>query len=471
MRGGPLVIALLALAALALVVQRAGWVPTKRLIVTLVLLSPVWILSAAPNGMVVAVGLTALLALLVVADAMLAPGASTLRVSRVLPGTIGVGDRAEGIVRVHSLRGELGVRPRRAGRHLPVTVYSALPRGVEHDGATVARGVGRLDDEIAVAFAVRGVERGSFPLGPIAVRAPGPLGLIERTTTVHLGDQIIVAPSIAGVRRFRLLSLQHRLREAGVRSIRRRGEGSTFEKLREYVVGDDPRHIDWKATAKRQKLIAREYAVEQGQTVLIAVDAGRMMTQFAGELPRFEYALSSAMVLADVALDSGDHVGAIVFDDEVRAYVPPRRGGPALQAIRQALIPLRATMAEPDYATAFRTLAARHRKRSLIVLFTDVIDTRASQALIAHTTRSAVRHLPVVVALRNDQLAAAAVPDEAASTARLYESAAAEELLLARAGAIHRMRQAGVSVIDVSPRAMTAAVINHYLEVKARASL
>jgi uncharacterized protein (DUF58 family) len=82
-----------------------------------------------------------------------------------------------------------------------------------------------------------------------------------------------------------------------------------------------------------------------------------------------------------------------------------------------------------------------------------------------------VRHLPVVVALRNDQLAAAAVPDQASSTARLYESAAAEELLLARAGAIQRMRQAGVSVIDVSPRAMTAAVINHYLEVKARASL
>ncbi len=205
--------------------------------------------------------------------------------------------------------------------------------------------------------------------------------------------------------------------------------------------------------------------------MLIAIDAGRMMTQFAGELPRFEYALSSALVLADVALGSGDHVGAIVFDDQVRAFVPPQRGAPALQAIRQALIPIRATMAEPDYAVAFRTLAARHRKRSLIILFTDVIDVRASQAVIAHTIRSAVRHLPVVVALRNDQLVAAAVPAAVASSSMLYESAAAEELLLARAEAMQRMRQAGVTVLDVSPQAMTPAVINHYLEIKARASL
>ena len=471
MRGGPLIAALLALAARALVVQRGGWVPTRRLIVALVLLSPIWILSSVPEGLALAAGISVLLALLVVADAALAPGRSLLRVSRELPSTIGIGDRAEGAVRVRTWRAELGIRPKRSGRHVQVAVFHALPRGVENEGAAMSRGSGRLDDEIAMSFTVRGGERGSYPLGPVAVRVAGPLGLMERTTTFRLDDQITVAPSIAGVRRFRLLSLQHRLREAGVRNIRRRGEGTTFESLREYVVGDDPRHIDWKATAKRQKLIAREYAVEQGQTVLIAIDAGRMMTQFAGPLPRFEYALSSAMVLADVALDSGDQVGAIVFDDQVRAFVPPQRGGAALRAIRQALIPLRATMAEPDYASAFRTLASRHRKRSLIVLFTDVIDTRASQALIAHTTRSVVRHLPVVVALGNDQLVAAAVPDEASTTGRLYESAAAEELLLARAEAMQRMRQAGVSVLDVSPQAMTAAVINHYLEVKARASL
>jgi len=174
-----------------------------------------------------------------------------------------------------------------------------------------------------------------------------------------------------------------------VRAIRRRGEGTNFASLREYVVGDDPRRIDWKATARRHKLITREYTVEQGQTVLVAVDAGRMMTQLAGALSRFEHALHSAMLLADVAGDSGDHVGAIVFDDQIRAFVPAARGRPSVQRLRDAFVPVRATMAEPDYAAAFRTLAARHRKRSLIVLYTDVVDPRASQSLIALTASRA----------------------------------------------------------------------------------
>jgi uncharacterized protein (DUF58 family) len=470
-KGGFVLGTLLVLGALALVIQRGGWVPTRRTLIAIVLLAPVWILSSIPAGFTIAASLTALLVLLILADALVAPGGRSILVERDLPPTVGLGDHVTGAVRVRSWRKDAGIDVPRWERARRVSVYDLLPRGVEREGTPVLRGAGRLSQEIVFPIAVRGVERGEYPLGPIGVRIPGPLGLVERTTRVPTSQTITVAPSIEGIRRFRLLSLQHRLREAGVRAIRHRGEGTTFESLREYVVGDDPRHIDWKATAKRSKLITRDFATEQGQTVLIAVDAGRMMTQFAGSLPRFEYALSSALVLADVASNSGDHVGAIVFDDQVRAFVPPQRGGTALQAIRQALIPLRATMAEPDYATAFRTLAARHRKRSLIVLFTDVIDVRASQALIAHTTRSAMRHLPVVIALRNDQLAAAAVPTDVATTTSLYESAAAEELLLARAEAMQRMRHSGVTVLDVSPHAMTAAVVNHYLEVKARASL
>jgi uncharacterized protein (DUF58 family) len=127
-------------------------------------------------------------------------------------------------------------------------------------------------------------------------------------------------------------------------------------------------------------------------------------------------------------------------------------------------------MTEPDYAGAFRTLAARHRRRSLLVLFTDVVDPSASRALIAHTMRSAARHLPLVVALQNDELMETAQPREGGAAA-VYQSAAAEELLQERAEALARMRRAGVSVLDVSPRVMTIAVVNRYLAIKARASL
>jgi uncharacterized protein (DUF58 family) len=212
--------------------------------------------------------------------------------------------------------------------------------------------------------------------------------------------------------------------------------------------------------------------VEQGQTIMILVDAGRMMTQKAGVMSRFEHVLASALTLADVAASGGDRVGIMVFDDEVRAFVPAIRGRAALPPIRDALVPATARLVEPDYAGAFRTLSARHRKRSLLVIFTDVIDRRASAALIAHTARAAARHLPLVVALRNDELLASALPPSTTGDSRaLYRSAAAEELVITREEALRAMRQTGVDVLDTSPKVMTASVINRYLAIKARASL
>ena len=449
--------------------------PTRRLAVVVVLLAPLWLLSVWRWGIVVAVAALVVVVLAAIADALALPAARDLAVDRELPPTIGVGDSVEGEVRV-SGSWDHPVRLR---------LYDQLPSSLDqpaaraHDLRVIEKGGGA----VAFPFTVRGHVRGRWPLGPVVLRAVGPLGLMERSLRYPhveriteevmsghaLADSVIVAPSIAGIGRFRLLALQQRLRDPGARTIRRRGEGMSFAGLREYVVGDDPRRIDWKASARRGKLIAREFTIEQGQTVMIAVDAGRLMTQLAGEYSRFEQALSAALILADVALSNGDRVGCIVFDDDIRAFVPPGKGRATLQRIRDALVPAVATMAEPDYALAFRTLASRHRKRSLVVVFTDAIDVRASQSLIAHTARSAARHLPLVVALRNDELAEVAVPHERESTEDVYESAAAEELLSARDEALWRMRRAGVSVLDVSPTQMTAAVINRYLELKGRA--
>ena len=435
--------------------------PTRRLVIAVAALAALWLASGTGVGMAIAWIATIALFGAVAGDAILSPWPGQVVVERTLPPTVGVGDRVDGEYL-------LGASWPRA---LHMRLFDRLPDEVARLGetgeiATIAPG-----STGSIALSIIGRARGHHPLGPVAVQVRGPLGLLDRTHRIELADSIMVAPSIAGVRRYRLLSLQHRLRDAGVRSIRRRGEGTSFANLRDYSPGDDPRHIDWKATARRRKTITREFTIEQGQTVMIVIDAGRLMTQLAGPFPRFEYALSSALVLADVAAHSGDMVGLMVFDTEVRAFVPPARGRAALEGIRGALVSAAATMSEPDYAAAFRTLAARHRKRSLIVLFTDVIDTRASQSLIAHATRSAARHLPLVVALRNDHLLATANPAGRSTSTALYESAAAEELLLAREEALGRMRRAGVAVVDVSPQGMTTAVVNRYLEVKSRAAL
>lgn len=433
-------------------------VPQPRLAFLVALLGVLWLAPGA-NGRVMALGALVMLAVIAAADAIGLPSPRDLSIVRSLPPTIGIGDEAAGAYVVSS----------RWGRALDFRLSDDLPVGVtggvqEREAALPPRG------EARVPLAITGAVRGRYPLGPVALRVRTSLGLVATRLRCTPADAILVAPSVASVRRFRLLALQHRLHEAGVRVLRRRGEGRSFAGLREYVVGDDPRHLDWKATARRRKLITREYTVEQSQTVFTLIDAGRSMTQLAGTFTRFEHALSAALVLTDVAASGGDRVGALVFDDEVRAFVPAQRGTAALRTLRDALIPVQATMTEPDYAAAFRFLATRQRRRALIVFFTDVVDVRASRSLFAHVVRSAARHLVVVVALRNDAVFAAA--DAPAGTeAGLYTRAAAEELIVARSEAIERMRRAGVVVLDVSPQAMTAAVVNRYLEIKARGAL
>jgi uncharacterized protein (DUF58 family) len=433
-------------------------VPEPRLALVIVSLSPVWFIPGAA-GRTTSIAALSLIVVAVIADIIALPAARDMIVERSFPQTIGIGDTMDAEYIVQS----------GWGRTLYGRVADDLPIGVTG---------GASDDEVSIlprsathlTTPISGAVRGRFPLGPIALRVRTAIGLVARRIQRMPDDSILVAPSVTSVRRFRLLAVQHRLHEAGVRALKQRGEGRSFASLREYVVGDDPRHIDWKASARRAKTITREFTVEQSQTVFCLIDSGRSMTQLAGTYTRFEHALSAALVLTDVAANAGDRVGALVFDDEVRAFVPAQRGPSALRAIRNALVPVQATLTEPDYSSAFRFLAMRQRRRSLVVFFTDVIDVRASRALMAHVARSAARHLVVVVALRNDALHAAAMPTVPLAD-RLYQSAAAEELIASRAEALERMRLAGATVLDVSPAGMAAAVVNRYLEIKARGSL
>ena len=438
-------------------------VPLPRLAYVVATLALFWFLPRSVAVIVVIVGATAVLIAALI-DFVVLPTRRSLSVTRTFPSRAGLGESVEGTYSVASswrwpatlkLRDELPTAL--SGSVAPMPAF--LPPA------------SRIDVPLRVVPMVRG----EHALGRIALRSQSPIGLLGTRDVFVPDDHVLVLPSIANVRRFRLLAIQHKLQSAGVRVLKRRGDGRAFAGLRDYVPGDDPRHIDWKATARRAKHIVREYSVEQSQSVFTLIEAGRSMTQMAGDFSRFEHALSAALVLTDVAATTGDRVGALVFDDRVRAFVGAQRGRAALGAIRTALIPVRPSMTEPDYAGAFRHLSTHQRRRALIVFFTDAIDVRASRALIAYVTRSAARHLVVVVALRNDALfdATAIRPPLGGREKELalFESAAAEELVAARREALERMRSAGVTVLDVSPQSMTAAVINRYLEIKARGAL
>ena len=330
--------------------------------------------------------------------------------------------------------------------------------------AVAARG------ETREALAVMPVRRGHETAGAFAVDSGGPLGLGVRRSRLTLPWEVRVYPALTTLRRRAAVAQALRRRELGRQPLRRLGEGRLFESLRDFVPGDDPRLIDWKATARRRKMITRQFEAERRQQVLLVIDAGRLMTADVAGVARMDYVVQAALELAYAAAQHDDNVGVMVFADGVKHFVAPQRGRRGLKQVIDVLAEVAPTLVEPDYPGAFRYLAARNRKRALTVVFTDVIDRFASEALVANLATLRPRHLPLAVTLRNPELdGLAALRPETERDA--WRKAAAEELLRSREEALSHMRRAGVLVLDVSPTRAAEAVVDKYLELKRRGRL
>jgi uncharacterized protein (DUF58 family) len=312
----------------------------------------------------------------------------------------------------------------------------------------------------------RGRARGA---GGWVIDARGPLGLgVRRSRLAAPWDVAVYPPMVAA--RMRAAVVEAHRREPGARAARRLGEGRSFESLREWVPGDDVRRIDWKATARRGKVIARQYEAERRQQVLLMLDTGRLLSAEVGGVARLDYVVQAALELAYAAVQHDDNVGVMAFADGVQHFVPPQRGRLGVKRVLDVLAAVEPTLVEPDYPGAFRYLAVRNRKRALTVLFTDVIDRLASQALVANVASLRPRHLPLAVTLRHPEVrrAAGARPGDVRAA---FRKAAAEELVRAREEALSYMRRAGVIVLDVAPEHAARAVVARYLELKRRGRL
>ncbi|MEJ2237316.1 MAG: DUF58 domain-containing protein [Gemmatimonadales bacterium] len=387
-------------------------------------------------------------------DAALAAGPGAVSVRRDAPFTFSVGRAVQFTYRWTSNGKRTArlwvreVRPDILGGVLP-------PRAIRiTKGATVR--------DLQTAEPIR---RGREAAGWFSVRSKGPLGLGQRQIRIESPWNVTVYPGLPVSRLRASIAEAARRPESGLRQARRLGEGRQFESLREWVPGDDTRHIDWKATARRRKVIARQYEEERRQQVLLVLDAGRLLTAEVSGESRMEHAGRAALWLAFAAYRHDDNVGVMVLGDEVMHYVAPQRGKRGLRQVLDVLAVAESRLVEPDYPSAFRYLALRNRKRALTILFTDVIDRTASEALVVHIGSLRPRHLPLVVTLRNPELDRVA-DSRPATVSHAYRKAAAEELLAARDSALAQMRRAGAIVLDVSPDKASSTVVEKYLELK-----
>ena len=325
--------------------------------------------------------------------------------------------------------------------------------------------------EMREAVSVHPVRRGREQAGSgFAVDSIGPLGLGRRRGVITIPWDAAVYPPLVTVRLRASVARAQRRHEQGITPLRWLGEGRLFESLREWGPGDDLRHIDWKATARRGKVITRQYEAERRQHVLLVLDLGRLMTAEAAGVSRLDYVVRAALELSYTAVQHDDNVGVMAFADGVQHFVAPQRGRLALRRVLDVLARVEPQLVEPDYPGAFRYLAAHNRKRALTVLFSDVIDRFASDALVANVASLRPRHLPLAVTLQNPELnAVASLRPAVAQDA--FRKAAAEELLRAREEALGRMRRAGVLVLDVPPDRAAEAVVAKYVDLKRRGRL
>ncbi|HXA28258.1 MAG TPA: DUF58 domain-containing protein [Candidatus Angelobacter sp.] len=392
----------------------------------------------------------------VIGDNRRAPGRRRLRASRSHDAILSVG-RAN-VVRLR-IEGD-GVASTAAlvrDEHPP-----EVPASLEVQRARIPGEV-----EYTLSPHTRGVTR----FGRVVVRAAGPWGLAMRQTAFpDTVEEVHIDPDVSALRAYEALARRGQLLEIGVRDVRRPGEGTEFERVREHVPDDPMRQVNWRATARTGRLMTSELIPERAQPVLICLDHGRLMGVGAGTLTKLDHAVNAALLLANAALRHGDRVGMLSFDDRITTLLRPRAGRTQLRALLDAVQPLRPGDTEADYDAALGHLDSWQRRRSLLAIFTDVVDPDQNAALLRQCARLRKRHFPLVITVRDPALddTASQLPTDARST---YARAVASGLLAARDDTLLILRRSGIDTLDADARTLSPRLVNRYLELKRRAAV
>lgn len=333
---------------------------------------------------------------------------------------------------------------------------------------------GRIDvDAQSTATLIYGVKppkRGRFEFGQTALRFRSKFKLIWCQTKAVEPVTVKVYPNMRRAREAELKALGARSVVSTHRKTSWRGEGREFESMRDYVRGDELRHVSWTATARRGKLTTRQYQIERDQTILIALDAGRLMTARIEQETKLDSAVHATLALFSAAARANDNAGLVVFGRKIKSYVPPGRGRDHIESALEALHAVEPEMIEPSYAHAFQFIAANSKRRSLVVLLTDLVDEEGSKELLTSLHILRPRHLPLVVTIADRDLKAV-VQQIPSSVKDVFTQSVAEEIIHHREAALRMVESIGGLALDVTAAALAPALLETYLRVKERGLL
>jgi uncharacterized protein (DUF58 family) len=393
---------------------------------------------------VVSFGLVALIVVGTIADVAIAH--HRLRVRRTIPRTLSRGVAAPLLVETDA------AAPRR------IEIRQAQPADVEVEPSV---GRGTLDAHVIAH------RRGVATLPPVTARCRGPLGLGRCTFTGEGEAQLLVYPDVVAAQRLVVALRRNQFRDPGLRARGPLGLGTDFESIRDYLPDDDVRQINWTATDRVGRPMSNVYRIEQDRDVVCLVDAGRLMSApLDARTTRLDAAVDAVAMVALVADELGDRCGVTVFDAAIRSQLRPRRNGG--HAVVRAILDAEPTTGDSAYDLVFRRTSGG--KRSLILVFTDLVDTSAARSLVAAVPVLTRRHAVIVASVRDPDLDGA-LRREPTTRHDVYATAVAVDVLNERQRVASRLEHAGARVVEAPAAALGEACVRAYLRLKARARL
>lgn len=318
-----------------------------------------------------------------------------------------------------------------------------------------------------ISYSIRPVERGEYSFGGVNVFACSVIGLVSRRFIFSADKMVPVYPSFLQMRKYELLAISNRLSDYGLKKIRRIGHSMEFEKIRDYVQGDDYRTVNWKATARKNQLMVNQYQDEKSQHVYSIIDKSRLMKMPFEGMTLLDYSINAALVISNIALKKGDKPGLVSFSEKINSIVPAESRATQMHKIQEALYKEQTRFLDANYELLNATLVRKLPQRSLVLLFTNFESLQGMHRQLKYIKSIAARHVVVVIFFENTELKEL-IKNAAPDTEGIYQKTIAEKFAFEKRQIVKELQQHGIYSILTPPQQLTVNTINKYLELKAR---
>jgi len=394
--------------------------------------------------------------LLLLADYLLLFRAGRLEVSRPLPDRLSNGDANRIVIEINSTY--------RIPLH--VDVVDELPDQFQNRTFRLSYTI-QPRQSITETYFLEPKERGEYTFGQVNTLASTVIGLIQRRQKFGAERVVKVYPSFLNLDKYELAAISNNLRMGGQKRMRKIGQSQEFDHIKEYVIGDDPRHINWKATARKSDLMLNHYIDEKSQPVFCVIDKGRPMKMPFEGMTLLDYSVNAALVLSNIALKRGDRAGLVTFQHKPETFIPAQKQNLQINYLLESLYKQKTQFNETDFSSLYPFIAQRITQRSLLLLFTNFESIYSLERQLPYLKLLNKNHLLLVIFFKNSELENM-IEAPATRAREVYDKAIAKQLFDEKRAIRNMLHQHGILSLYTRPQNLKVDVINKYIEIKTK---